>query len=118
MKTLAFLCAAALAARADEVVLKSGGRFAGIVEERGDRVVVRTEHGSMTFDRAQVAVPLISQDFLNSDFIRTVELPALLKGANYGDCRVLCLHVEVPAPRRLAPRRLAPVGEIRKWARP
>jgi hypothetical protein len=50
---LALACSLPLAA--DEVTLKSGGKFAGVVEERGDKVVVRTEHGTMTFDRSQVA---------------------------------------------------------------
>jgi tetratricopeptide (TPR) repeat protein len=54
MRTLAmglFLC---LAAAADEVILKTGGKFSGLVEERGLKVLVRTEHGVLTFDRSDV----------------------------------------------------------------
>lgn len=54
MRTIVLGLALCLAATADEVVLKSGGKFAGIVEEKGDKVHVRTEHGVLTFDRAQV----------------------------------------------------------------
>lgn len=42
-------------AAADEVVLKAGGKVSGVAEEQGDKVRVRTEHGVLTFDRAQVA---------------------------------------------------------------
>lgn len=55
MRTLLLALACGLPLAADEVTLKSGGKFSGVVEERGDKVVVRTEHGTMTFDRAQVA---------------------------------------------------------------
>ena len=54
MRTLAmglFLC---LAATADEVVLKVGGKVSGVAEERGTKVLVRTEHGVLTFDRSDV----------------------------------------------------------------
>ena len=46
-----FLC---LAATADEVVLKAGGKVSGVAEERGTKVLVRTEHGVLTFDRSDV----------------------------------------------------------------
>jgi hypothetical protein len=42
---------------------------------------------------ARVAVLLLSQDFLASQFIREVELPSILARAKAGTCRVLCLHV-------------------------
>jgi len=41
-------------ATADEVTLKGGGKFSGIVEEKGDKVIVRMEHGTVTFDRDKV----------------------------------------------------------------
>lgn len=55
MRTLAFLLAVSAAARADEVTLKGGGKFRGIVEEKGEKVIVHTEYGPITFDRSQVA---------------------------------------------------------------
>lgn len=54
MRTSVFILALAAAATADEVVLKGGGKVSGIVEERGDKVLVRTEHGVLTFTRDQV----------------------------------------------------------------
>lgn len=54
MRTIVLGLGLCLAATADEVVLKSGGKFSGIVEEKGDKVLVRTEHGVLTFERSQV----------------------------------------------------------------
>lgn len=54
MRTIAFLLACAAFASADEVTLKGGGKFSGIVEEKGDKVVVRMEHGTVTLDRSRV----------------------------------------------------------------
>ncbi len=45
------LCSPALA---DEVKLKGGGRLSGAVTDKGDKIVVRTEHGTMTFPRDHV----------------------------------------------------------------
>ena len=55
MRTSILILALASAAAADEVALKAGGKVTGIVEERGDKVLVRTEHGVLTFTREQVA---------------------------------------------------------------
>jgi hypothetical protein len=50
-----FLAAGGAPARADVVHLKSGKKFEGAVEDKGDTVVVRLESGSkFTFDRADV----------------------------------------------------------------
>ncbi len=54
MNTMALFLALAAAASADEVTLKGGGRISGVVEEKGDQVVVRTEHGTMSVPRARV----------------------------------------------------------------
>lgn len=51
---LFFVGAAASAARADEVVLRNGAVFSGVVREEGDRVVVEIDAGTMTFRRADV----------------------------------------------------------------
>jgi hypothetical protein len=63
-------------ATADEVTLKSGGRFSGIVEEKGDKVIVRMEHGTVTFDRDKVG----SIDRTKSSVLQEYE--ERLKGAN------------------------------------
>lgn len=54
MKTIIFVLSCSALALADEVTLKGGGKFSGIVEEKGDKVTVRMEHGSFTFDREKV----------------------------------------------------------------
>jgi hypothetical protein len=54
MRTISILLACAALVSADEVTLKGGGKFSGVVEEKGDKVIVRMEHGSLTFDRNQV----------------------------------------------------------------
>ncbi|MCM3883112.1 TIR domain-containing protein [Frankia sp. R82] len=48
-------------------------------------------------DRARFAILLISADFLASDFIRRVELPALLTAAEGGGCRVVPILVRASA---------------------
>ena len=55
LAALAFLAAAAGAARADEVVLRNGARFEGHVKESGDTVTVVMDFGSMTFKKIDVA---------------------------------------------------------------
>lgn len=50
---VAFL-AAALPACADEVVLKNGAVFTGVVREDGERVVIEVDFGSVTFRRSEV----------------------------------------------------------------
>lgn len=42
------------AAAADEVVLKNGSSFNGIVREQGDKVIVEMDYGTMTFKRVDV----------------------------------------------------------------
>ncbi|HEX7897025.1 MAG TPA: hypothetical protein VF950_04660 [Planctomycetota bacterium] len=54
MRTIALGLFFCLAATADEVTLKGGGKVSGVVEERGLKVLVRTEHGVLTFDRSGV----------------------------------------------------------------
>jgi len=54
MRTLLLSLALASAALADEVVLKNGSAFSGIVREDGDRVVVELEFGTMTFKKVDV----------------------------------------------------------------
>jgi hypothetical protein len=54
MRTISFLLSCAAVLSADEVTLKGGGKFSGIVEEKGDKVVVRMEHGTVTFDRDRI----------------------------------------------------------------
>ena len=54
MRTIAWGLCLCLAAAADEVVLKAGGKVSGVAEERGTKVLVRTEHGVLTFDRSDV----------------------------------------------------------------
>lgn len=44
----------AAAAAEDEVVLKGGGRISGAAEERDGRVIIRTEHGTVTLPRDRV----------------------------------------------------------------
>ena len=48
---------------------------------------------------ARVAVFLITQDFLNSEFIRAKELPALLKGAQDRGCRIFWIAVSASTVR-------------------
>ena len=54
MRTLLVSLAMASAALADEVVLKNGSVFSGIVREEGDRVVVEMDFGSMSFKKVDV----------------------------------------------------------------
>lgn len=54
VRTLLLSLALASAALADEVVLKNGSAFSGIVREEGDRVVVEMDYGTMTFKKIDV----------------------------------------------------------------
>jgi hypothetical protein len=54
MKALLVSMALASTALADEVVLKNGSAFSGIVREEGDRVVVEMDYGTMTFKKVDV----------------------------------------------------------------
>ncbi|SHN47430.1 TIR domain-containing protein [Cryptosporangium aurantiacum] len=44
-------------------------------------------------DRARAAILLVSSDFLASDFISEIELPALLRAAESGGCRIIPIVV-------------------------
>src|SRR5262249_9062070 len=54
MRILILVLSCASLAAADEVHLRGGGKFSGAVEEQGDKVIVRMEHGTLTFSREQV----------------------------------------------------------------
>ena len=54
VRTLALSLALASAALADEVVLKNGSAFSGVVREAGDRVVVEMDFGTMSFKKVDV----------------------------------------------------------------
>jgi hypothetical protein len=91
MKTIAWILACATLAAADEVHLKGGGKVSGVVEEQGDKVLVRMEHGSLTFSRDQVeqidrakTSPLqeYQQRYQATDLSRVDQVEALLKWAD------------------------------------
>jgi len=54
VRALALSLALASAALADEVVLKNGSSFSGIIREEGDRVVVEMDFGTMSFRKVDV----------------------------------------------------------------
>ena len=54
MRALLLSLAMVSAAAADEVVLKNGSAFQGVVREQGDKVVVEMDYGSMTFRKVDV----------------------------------------------------------------
>jgi hypothetical protein len=54
MRTLFLSLALASAALADEIVLRNGSAFSGIVREEGDRVIVEMDYGTMTFKKVDV----------------------------------------------------------------
>jgi tetratricopeptide (TPR) repeat protein len=91
MRTVIVILACASFAAADEVQLKGGGKVRGVVEEQGDKIVVRMEHGSLTFARDQVeqidrakSSPLqeYQQRFQATDLSRVDQVEALLKWAD------------------------------------
>lgn len=47
-----------------------------------------------SFEKANIAILLVSTDFLASDFIQRNELPPILKKAEEEDTTILCLLVE------------------------
>jgi len=66
MRTLLLSLALASAALADEVVLKNGSAFSGVVREEGDRVVVEMDFGTMTFKKVDVrSINRNGEDVLN-----------------------------------------------------
>ena len=54
VRTLLLSLALASAALADELVLKNGSSFNGIVRESGDKVTVEMDYGTMTFKKVDV----------------------------------------------------------------
>src|SRR5262245_53581143 len=87
MRVLIALLVCASVAAADEVRLKGGVKFTGLVEEKGDKVSVRMEHGTLTFDRSQVeqidrAKPSVVQDYdqrrQSTDLTRADQVETLL----------------------------------------
>lgn len=54
VRTLALCLALASAALADEVVLRNGSSFTGLVREEGDRVIVEMDFGTMSFKKIDV----------------------------------------------------------------
>jgi len=54
MKALLLSLAMVSAAAADELVLKNGSSFHGVVREQGDKVVVEMDYGTMTFKKVDV----------------------------------------------------------------
>jgi hypothetical protein len=89
--TVVLVLACASLAAADEVQLKGGGKVSGVVEELGDKVVVRMEHGTLTFARELVeqidrakSSPLqeYQQRLQATDLSRVDQVEALLKWAD------------------------------------
>lgn len=90
MKTFILFISCAALALADEVTLKGGGKFSGIVEEKGDKVTVVMEHGTLTFDRERIekidrSKSSVLQDyqerFRNTNLSKVEEVEGLLKWA-------------------------------------
>jgi hypothetical protein len=54
MRALLLSLALASAAAADEVVLRNGSSFSGVVREQGDKVIVEMDYGTMTFKKVDV----------------------------------------------------------------
>lgn len=54
VKTLAIVLALSSGIFADEVVLRNGSAFTGLVREEGDRVIVEMDFGTMTFKKVDV----------------------------------------------------------------
>lgn len=54
VKTLAIVLALSSGVFADEVVLRNGNVFSGLVREEGDRVVVEMDFGTMSFKKVDV----------------------------------------------------------------
>jgi len=66
VRTLALSLALATAALADEVTLKNGSTFSGIVREQGDRVTIEMDFGTMTFKKVDVrSISRNNEDFLS-----------------------------------------------------
>src|SRR5262245_50325963 len=64
MKTLLLSLSLASAALADEIILKNGAAFSGVVREQGDKVIVEMDYGSMTFKKVDVRLIQRGEDVL------------------------------------------------------
>jgi hypothetical protein len=64
MRALILSLAMASAAGADEVVLKNGSAFSGVVREQGDKVIVEMDYGTMTFRKVDVRIIQRGEDVL------------------------------------------------------
>jgi hypothetical protein len=65
VKTVLLSLGMVSAALADEVVLRNGSSFSGIVREEGDRVIVEMDYGTMTFKKVDVRSISRGNDVLN-----------------------------------------------------
>jgi hypothetical protein len=54
VRTLALSLALASTVFADEIVLRNGSAFTGVVREEGDRVIIEMDFGTMTFKKVDV----------------------------------------------------------------
>jgi hypothetical protein len=54
MRSLLILLTLASAAVADELTLRNGSTFSGVVREQGDKVTIEMDYGSMTFKKIDV----------------------------------------------------------------
>lgn len=91
MKTVILLLTCASLAAADDIYLKGGGKVSGIAEEQGDKLVVRLEHGTLSFPLDQVeridrekssVVQEYQQRLQATDLSRADQVEALLKWAD------------------------------------
>jgi hypothetical protein len=65
MRTLLVFLSLVSAALADEIVLRNGSSFSGVVREDGDRVVVEMDYGTMTFKKIDVKSIHRGEDLLS-----------------------------------------------------
>jgi hypothetical protein len=72
MRTLLLSLALVSAALADEVVLKNGSAFSGVVREEGDRVIVEMDFGTMSFKKVDVRTISRNGEDLLSQFQQKV----------------------------------------------
>jgi hypothetical protein len=72
MRTISLLLAVGAFGWADEVTLKGGGKFSGIVEEKGDKVIIRMEHGTEKVDRIDRSKSSVLQEY--EERVKTVNL--------------------------------------------
>jgi hypothetical protein len=73
MKPLAFVLFLGLSAAADEVVLRNGSVFSGVVKEDGERVTIQMDYGTMSFKRIDVREIRRSEDPLKDLETKTLK---------------------------------------------